>query len=112
MSQTSLLSPRNHILAAPVGKHPLTTDSQNLESFPPQQVAPVEDCPPELEVDLSTLPRSHRVRDSHLENISNKNLKHISKHLPEFQQYDTNLTLDDIVKLGQEIAKRPENFTY
>jgi len=45
-----------------------------------------------------------------LENLSNKNLKHINKHLPEFQQYDANLTLDDIVKLCQEIAKRPENF--
>ncbi|MBC6473461.1 MAG: hypothetical protein GDA48_12120 [Hormoscilla sp. GM102CHS1] len=29
--------------------------------------------------------------------------------MPAFQQYDVNLTLDDIVKLGQEIATRPEN---
>ena len=36
-------------------KHPLTTDSQSLESFPPQLVAPVESFPPELEVDLSTV---------------------------------------------------------
>jgi hypothetical protein len=43
------------------------------------------------------------------ENVSNKNLKHISKHLPEFKQYDPNLTLNDVVKLGQQIAMRPEN---
>ncbi|MBO1348444.1 MAG: hypothetical protein EBE86_014115 [Hormoscilla sp. GUM202] len=43
------------------------------------------------------------------ESLSNKNLKHITKHLPAFQQYDVNLTLDDIVKLGQEIATRKLN---
>ncbi|MFB2920382.1 hypothetical protein [Aerosakkonema funiforme] len=41
--------------------------------------------------------------------MSQRNLKHISKHLSDFQQYDPNLSLDDIVKLGLEIASRREN---
>jgi hypothetical protein len=47
--------------------------------------------------------------DNPLENLSQSNLKHIRKHLPEFQRYDANLTLENIVQLGEEIASHPEN---
>ena len=43
------------------------------------------------------------------ENVSNKNLKHISKHLPDFQEYESSITLDDVAQLGIEVASRPEN---
>jgi hypothetical protein len=44
------------------------------------------------------------------ENVSNRNLKHIKKHLPEFQKYDPNFTLNDLIKLGQAISQNSLNF--
>ncbi|MGK7893198.1 MAG: hypothetical protein AB4372_06090 [Xenococcus sp. (in: cyanobacteria)] len=42
-------------------------------------------------------------------NISNKNLKHIRKHLSEFQKYDSTITINDVIKLGENIAQNTEN---
>ncbi|WP_220814068.1 RHS repeat-associated core domain-containing protein [Pseudomonas paralcaligenes] len=42
--------------------------------------------------------------------ISNKNLKHTGKHLPQFQQLDPAFTLQNQVNLGQRIASNPSNF--
>ncbi len=42
--------------------------------------------------------------------ISNKNLKHTGKHLPQFQRLDPAFTLQNQVNLGQRIASNPSNF--
>jgi hypothetical protein len=44
-----------------------------------------------------------------LDDISDRNLKHIQKHLAAFQQLHPSLSLADVVSLGQHIASRPEN---
>jgi hypothetical protein len=41
--------------------------------------------------------------------ISSRNLKHILKHLAALQALDHAISLEDIVRLGQQIASRPEN---
>ncbi|MDX1920249.1 MAG: Hint domain-containing protein [Candidatus Caenarcaniphilales bacterium] len=41
--------------------------------------------------------------------LSNKNLKHISRHLPEFQELDSTFTIDDLVNLGKQVASNPKN---
>ena len=43
------------------------------------------------------------------DNISKRNLKHIRKHLPEFQKYDSTITINDVILLGENIAQNPEN---
>lgn len=43
------------------------------------------------------------------ENISQRNLKHIRKHLSEFQKYDLTITINDVILLGEKIAQNPEN---
>ena len=42
-------------------------------------------------------------------NISKKNLKHINKHLAEFQKYDSSLNLEDLIMLGENIFQNSEN---
>ena len=44
-----------------------------------------------------------------LDDISNRNLKHLQKHLAAFQEFHPSLSLADVVSLGQYIASRPEN---
>ncbi|HEX2211914.1 MAG TPA: RHS repeat-associated core domain-containing protein, partial [Mycobacterium sp.] len=41
--------------------------------------------------------------------VSAGNLKHISKHLGEFQKIDSKMTLDGVVKLGKSIAGNADN---
>ena len=43
------------------------------------------------------------------DDVSSRNLKHMLKHLADFQALDHALSLEDIVRLGQQIASRPEN---
>ena len=43
------------------------------------------------------------------DDISSRNLKHIQKHLADFQVLDHTLSLKDIVRVGQQSASRPEN---
>lgn len=46
------------------------------------------------------------------DNLSKRNIKHISKHLQEFQKYDATLTLNDIITLGSKIVENSENLIY
>lgn len=41
--------------------------------------------------------------------MSKKNLKHINKHLAEFQKYDSSLNLEDLIMLGENICQNSEN---
>ncbi|WP_221192052.1 hypothetical protein [Microbulbifer rhizosphaerae] len=41
--------------------------------------------------------------------ISKKGLKHLKKHLKDFQKLDSNFTLKDQIKLGKKIAGNPAN---
>ena len=43
------------------------------------------------------------------DDLSSRNLKHIQKHLADFQKLNPSLALEDVVSLGQHIASRPEN---
>jgi len=43
------------------------------------------------------------------DDVSSRNLKHILKHLVDFQALDYTISLEDIVRLGRQIASRPEN---
>ena len=43
------------------------------------------------------------------DDVSSRNLKHIQKHLAALQALDHTISLEDIVRLGQQIASRPEN---
>jgi RHS repeat-associated protein len=38
--------------------------------------------------------------------VSKRNLKHIAKHLAEFQQIDPTITLEQVVEIGQQIAAK------
>jgi hypothetical protein len=42
--------------------------------------------------------------------ISKKNLKHVGKHLHQFQQLDPSFSLQNQVNLGQRIASNPSNY--
>jgi hypothetical protein len=42
-------------------------------------------------------------------NVSKRNLKHIRKHLFDFQKLDPAISLEDVVDLAQKIAGRPAN---
>lgn len=44
------------------------------------------------------------------EDINQRNFKHIKKHLSEFQKYDSNITLNDVIILGNNIAQNSDNF--
>jgi hypothetical protein len=46
---------------------------------------------------------------SDLPNVTNKNRKHIAKHLPDFQRINPNYTLDDVIAIGQMIAQNSDN---
>ena len=46
-----------------------------------------------------------------LANISQRNLKHVAKHLSEFQKYDKRISLRDVVALGQRIVASAEGAT-
>ena len=41
--------------------------------------------------------------------ISKKGLKHISHHLKDFKKIDKNISIEDIVKIGKEVASNPSN---
>ena len=43
------------------------------------------------------------------DDVSSRNLKYIHKHLAAFQALDHAISLADIIRLGQQIASRPEN---
>ena len=43
------------------------------------------------------------------DDISSRNLKHRQKHLAALQALDHTLSLKDIVRIGRQIASRPEN---
>lgn len=43
------------------------------------------------------------------DDIRSRNLKHIQKHLAAFHALDPTMSLEDVVRLGQYIASRPEN---
>ena len=43
------------------------------------------------------------------DDVSSRNLKHIQKHLAAFQALDHAISLEDILRLGRQIASRPEN---
>ena len=43
------------------------------------------------------------------DDLSSRNLKHILKYLAAFQALDHAISLEDIIRLGQQIASRPEN---
>lgn len=41
--------------------------------------------------------------------LSNKGIKHASRHLPEFQALDKSYTLNKLLRLGQRIARNEKN---
>ncbi|MGH9356218.1 MAG: RHS repeat-associated core domain-containing protein, partial [Terriglobia bacterium] len=42
---------------------------------------------------------------SFVETVSARNLKHIAQHLPEFQELDPSATVEDLVRIGKDVAR-------
>lgn len=60
--------------------------------------------PPSIDI-----PSQGGINSSSPGDVSKRNLKHISKHLPEFQKLDSSMTIEKVVDLGQKIASKAGN---